>query len=556
MRKRVLSSILAIAMLLSLLPTTVFAAGNYKAMVDDEKVSGIGDALRQAENGSTITLLGNVFWKDEALKVFEKAKNSNSLTINLNGHKLTVDRNIVVEGGALTITDSAEGGSINSTAKQMFNLRAGGSLTINGGTFVGGSETKTFVGGSAKANTTITGGTFFKDVSPYVEEDAAPYVVSANSVYTYYSDWDSAYDACVAVGDGAKIASTGKLNETEVTVTLAYNYEGADTVTYTTTEGTSIELPSPERAGYTFSGWSHGNQTYQAGTPIPLNGRGDKTFTAVWTGTGCTVSYASYNSDGNTETVNLPLGTTCVLNDAGDQTSYIVSGQQAQLLDPTKAGNVFLGWTYWNNKGVPTFTAKWALEQNLGSVAYNKLSSFAKQTLPDSEAQDASIVAQNSEYFEIQREGNNTFTVKPKDELSVGTYEETIRLVYQGDNSLFKAYHVTLTVTESANVTVSYTGADNQADQAAVPDGTTITIDPNGGTYNDGDKYTNLQDRFTVAVTENIWLADPTKVGAAFAGWTYNDEANTFTAKWTANQYTVTFQYNNGTQDNKTQQVA
>lgn len=63
MRKRVLSSILAIAMLLSLLPTTVFAAGNYKAMVDDEKVSGIGDALRQAENGSTITLLGTSLWK-------------------------------------------------------------------------------------------------------------------------------------------------------------------------------------------------------------------------------------------------------------------------------------------------------------------------------------------------------------------------------------------------------------------------------------------------------------------------------------------------------------
>ena len=346
------------------------------------------------------------------------------------------------------------------------------------------------------------------------------------------------------------------MNETEVTVTLNYNYEGADTVTYTTTEGTSIELPSPERAGYTCSGWSHRNQTYQAGTPIPLNGGGEKTFTAVWTGTGCAVSYTSYNSDGNTATVNLPLGTICVLNDAGDQTSYIVSGQQAQLPNPTKAGNVFLGWTYWNDQGAPTFTAKWALEQDLGSVAYNKLSSFAKQTLPDSEAQDTSIVAQSSEYFEIQREGNNTFTVKPKDELSVGTYEEVIRLVYSSNSSLFKAYQVTLTVTESANVTVSYTGEDNHAARAAVPDGTTITIDPNGGTYNDSDKYTNQQDRFTVAVTENIRLADPTKVGAAFAGWTYNDEANTFTAKWTANQYTVTFQYNNGTQDNETQQVA
>lgn len=556
MRKRVLSSILAIAMLLSLLPTTVFAAGADKATVDGTPVQGIGDALRQAENGSTITLLGNVFWKGEALKVFEKATKSNSLTIDLNGHKLTVDRNIVVKDGALTIKDSIGDGSINSAADQMFNLKDGGSLTIIGGTFVGGSEQMTFVGGSAKGNTTITGGTFFKDVSPYVDEDVAPYVVSANSVYTYYSDWNPAYDACVAAGDGAKIASTGKLNETKVTVTLDDNYEGADTVTYTTTEGTSIELPSPERAGYTFSGWSHGNQLYQAGTPIPLNGGGEKTFTAVWTGTDCTVSYACYNSAGNTATVNLPLGTTCVLKDAGDQTQYTVSSQQDQLPNPTKAGNVFLGWTYWNDQGAPTFTAKWALEQDLGSVAYNKLSSFAKQTLPDSEAQDANIVAQNSEYFEIQREGNNTFTVKPKDELSVGTYEETIRLVYQGNNSLFKAYQVTLTVTESANVTVSYTGEDNHAAQAAVPAGTTITIDPNGGTYDDSGDYTNRQDRFTVAVTENIRLADPTKVGAAFAGWTYNDEENTFTAKWTANQYTVTFQYNNGTQDNETQQVA
>lgn len=451
MRKRVLSSILAIAMLLSLLPTTVFAAGTDKATVDGTPVQGIGVALQKAENGSTITLLGNVSWKGSALNVFEQAKNSDSLTIDLNGHKLTVDRNIVVQTGDLTITDSVGGGSINSTASQMFNLKSEGSLTINSGTFVGGSKTTTFVGGSAKANTTITGGTFFKDVSLYVNAEDAPYVVFADDAYTYYKDWDLAYDACVAAGDGAKIASTGTLTADEVTVILDYDYEGANDVTYTTTEGTSIELPSPERAGYTFSGWSHGNQTYQAGTPIPLNGRGDKTFTAVWTGTGCTVSYASYNNNGNTETVNLPLGTTCVLKDAGDQTQYTVSSQQAQLPNPTKAGNVFLGWTYWNDQGAPTFTAKWALEQDLGSVAYNKLSSFAKQTLPDSEAQDASIVAQNSEYFEIQREGNNTFTVKPKDELSVGTYEETIRLVYQGDNSLFKAYHVTLTVTESAN---------------------------------------------------------------------------------------------------------
>ena len=536
----------------------MFAAGSSVAKVNGQEYSSLTTALSQAPEGGTVKLLADVTWQKAANIFGSYATKIHNLTLDLNGNTLTVKRGITVKGSGntLKITDSADTGKIVSNGSCMFTVNKA-ALDLMAGTYDIGNGS--FTNYAANPDVDVYGGSFTKDVSGYLNQSALPYTVFANPLHSYYATWEEAYAAyrtAAQVDPNAKIASTGKLNETEVTVTLDYNYEGADTVTYTTTEGTFIELPSPERAGYTFSGWSHGNQTYQAGTPIPLNGGGAKTFTAVWTGTGCAVSYTSYNSDGNTATVNLPLGTICVLNDAGDQTRYTVSGQQDQLPNPTKAGNVFLGWTYWNDQGAPTFTAKWALEQDLGSVAYNKLSSFAKQTLPDSEAQDASIVAQNSRYFEIQREGNDTFTVKPKDELSVGTYEETIRLVYQGDNSLFKAYQVTLTVTESANVTVSYTGEDNHAAQAAVPAGTTITIDPNGGTYDDSGDYTNQQDRFTVAVTENIRLADPTKVGAAFAGWTYNEEENTFTAKWTANQYTVTFQYNNGTQDNQTQQVA
>ena len=464
MRKRVLSSILAIAMLLSLLPTTVFAAGSSVAKVNGQEYSSLTTALSQAPEGGTVKLLADVTWKKAADIFGSYAKTIDNLTLDLNGNTLIAKKGIIVKDGALTITDSTGGGSINSTANQMFKLEEEGSLTINGGTFVGVSEGTTFVGGSAKENTTITGGTFFKDVSLYVNAEDAPYVVFADDAYTYYKDWDLAYDACVAAGDGAKIASTGKLNETEVTVTLDYNYEGADTVTYTTTEGTSIELPSPEREGYTFSGWSHGNQLYQAGTQISLNGGGEKTFAAVWTANQYTVTF-----NGNGGTV------------AGKDTYQV--------------------------------TKNYGVEAN----------AFA----------DGQVLRNGAEFLGWARTEDGKVVYAPADKI-LWDFTDNTTVLYA--------------IWDVDQLTVSYSdnGGEDRDATATVDYGTTITIDPNGGEYDDNGSYKDQTDAFTYTVEANIPLANPTRDGYTFTGWAYNADNHRFAARWGEIQYTVTLDANGG----------
>ena len=464
MRKRVLSSILSIAMLLSLLPTTVFAAGSSVAKVNGQEYSSLTTALSQAPEGGTVKLLADVTWKKAADIFGSYAKTIDNLTLDLNGNTLIAKKGIIVKDGALTITDSTGGGSINSTANQMFNLEEKGSLTINGGTFVGVSEGTTFVGGSAKENTTITGGTFFKDVSLYVNAEDAPYVVFADDAYTYYKDWDLAYDACVAAGDGAKIASTGKLNETEVTVTLDYNYEGADTVTYTTTEGTSIELPSPEREGYTFSGWSHGNQLYQAGTQISLNGGGEKTFAAVWTANQYTVTF-----NGNGGTV------------AGKDTYQV--------------------------------TKNYGVEAN----------AFA----------DGQVLRNGAEFLGWARTEDGKVVYAPADKI-LWDFTDNTTVLYA--------------IWDVDQLTVSYSdnGGEDRDATATVDYGTTITIDPNGGEYDDNGSYKDRTDAFAYTVEADIPLANPTWDGYTFTGWEYNAENHRFAARWEEIQYTVTLDANGG----------
>ena len=90
MRKRVLSSILAIAMLLSLLPTTVFAAQTSAATVDEISYQSLGSAFDAASNGSTITLSANVT-QSEAITV------NQNVTLDLYGHTLTMSKAFKVQ---------------------------------------------------------------------------------------------------------------------------------------------------------------------------------------------------------------------------------------------------------------------------------------------------------------------------------------------------------------------------------------------------------------------------------------------------------------------------
>lgn len=81
--------------------------------------------------------------------------------------------------------------------------------------------------------------------------------------------------------------STKTVTETEFTVKLDPNYEGAELTTTTTRGGELFDLPTLERQGYTFGGWWFSNDNdgdklstaYTAGTKLT----GDVTLYALWT---------------------------------------------------------------------------------------------------------------------------------------------------------------------------------------------------------------------------------------------------------------------------------
>ena len=119
-----------------------------------------------------------------------------------------------------------------------------------------------------------------------------------------------------------------------------------------TVESPAITLGAPTRAGYTFTGWT------PAGG-IPAGSTGPRTFTATWS---APVEYP----------ITYVLGGG--VNAAGNPATYNVTSGLITLLDPTRTGYDFLGWTPTDtipaaSTGARTFTATWS-QPHVHSVTY------------------------------------------------------------------------------------------------------------------------------------------------------------------------------------------
>lgn len=143
-----------------------------------------------------------------------------------------------------------------------------------------------------------------------------------------------------------------------------------------TVESTSFTLPTPTRTGYTFAGWTGSNgATAQTSVTIPKGTTGDLTYTANWTPTSYSITY------------NLNSGSI-----TGHRTSYTIETDTFTLVEPTRTGYTFTGWTGSNgttaqksvtvSKGTTgnlTYTANWTAntytityDNNGGSGCTNK----------------------------------------------------------------------------------------------------------------------------------------------------------------------------------------
>ena len=168
MKRKLLSKLLAIAMVLTLLPAGVFAtdatAANdvgpdptptveYVAQIGENKYTTLADALSEwAANGGTLKLLQN-----GALTA--KVTLQKECTLDLNGKTLStnVSQALYVNGGTLTIVDSSEdnSGVYESTNSGQIYIYSG-SVTLNNGTVKGAGGTANGVVNVRRFNSSFT----------------------------------------------------------------------------------------------------------------------------------------------------------------------------------------------------------------------------------------------------------------------------------------------------------------------------------------------------------------------------------------------------------------
>lgn len=165
MRKRLLATLLAVLMVFSLLPATALAdtgaSSEYTATIGGQGYANLPAAMNNAESGDVIVLHKDISWPSNPWTVFS-GSTGKAVTLDLNGHTMSMGKTIVVSGSgnALTIIDSVGGGSIE-VSQRAFNVK-GATLTIEGGSF-------TYTTGLASTSNggvvNVNGGTFNMIVS-------------------------------------------------------------------------------------------------------------------------------------------------------------------------------------------------------------------------------------------------------------------------------------------------------------------------------------------------------------------------------------------------------
>ena len=317
------------------------------------------------------------------------------------------------------------------------------------------------------------------------------------------------------------------------------------TVTYDSTYGT---LPTPTRAGYTFSGWYNGATKIESTTKVTATSA--HTITAQWTINGYTLTidpnggYRASDSSAEIITVTKEFGSSETISERKrngyELTGYTVknttSGSTTDLggatfsfSTSTKEG------TFVQGSVAITLTAQWkaieytiTINENGGSSADD-----LKYTISTSQ--------QTKALPSIRKTG---YTL---------SWQITTNSI--GQASSVSGNTLTLPAGAHGNITVKANWTAN---------GYIVTANANGGTIPATDGWTVASGSATATKTvtydsEYGTLPTPTRTGYTFKGW-YNGDAkitsttkvtatsdHTITANWEENSYTLTANANGGT---------
>ena len=380
---------------------------------------------------------------------------------------------------------------------------------------------------------------------------------------------------------------------TPVTYSITYGLgggelaEGASNPDSYTIEDDDITLKNPVRRGYTFLGWS-GTGISDGTTKVTIEkgSTGDRNYTAQWQEE---VYPIRYDLKGGSVATDNP-------------TEYTINTETFTLVNPTKLGSTFAGWTGTDisdanatvtiakgSIGERSYTATWL--ENAYSIIYD----LAGGALPEGKSNPA---AYNEESEDIplvnpEREG---YTFIGWTGTGLGDEPKMDVTITKGSsgNLGFTAHW---TVKQYQTTFVLGNGQTEIVQSQTYGSPLTVPADPTRTGYNflGWDKpipakmpaedlvFTAKWELVTYTITCNlaggsvetpnpteytfesgaITLTNPTREGYTFAGWKGDvpdgtmavtiDKGNTgdrtYTATWTVKQYTITFKLENGEDD-------
>ena len=330
----------------------------------------------------------------------------------------------------------------------------------------------------------------------------------------------------VTIAQGSTGNRSYTANWTPVDYTISYTLNNGTLPSgYPTTYNieSAVTLVNPTRSHYTFAGWTwSGQSTPQLSVTIPAGSTGNKSYTANWTPTPYTITYNLNNG-------TLPSGTS-------NPDSYTIESANFTLVNPTRTGYTFAGWT-WSGQSTPqttvtisrgstgnrTYTANWT------PVTYTITYDLDYGTLPSGIVNPTSYTIESA-LIGLNNPTRNCYTFAGWTGTGHSTPTKTVTIPRgsTGDRS-YTAHWTPVTY----NISYSLDGG-------TLPSGHPTSY--------------NIE-------SASFTLANPTRDYYAFAGWTWSGQTTpqttvniphgstgdkSYTANWRPAVYSIRFDANGG----------
>lgn len=348
--------------------------------------------------------------------------------------------------------------------------------------------------------------------------------------------------------NGATVKMTAIWNAITYYISFDANGGSGTMSRLTATYGKAITLTANAftRSGYGFSGWllSQANTTVDFANGASVSNLASEQGKVV-------ILYACWGTSSYTITYNVNGG--AIASASGDYTPQGSYTYETQIILPemySASGN-FSGWEISSSTDVGSWKAGFTYGSGvLGAGNYGNVTLVAQYGVTKYNV----LIKPNGGYRVI--DGANNYNDWVQDGLNGTTFTiETItRTGYTLNGFIINGSGAVTKSGSTFTFTFSTANATLTADWVANNFG--LTINPNGGLYNNSTSNTSI----TKTIGTVVVLDTPTKVGYTFSGWTlsgggtlvdnqytFGSSAGVVTAKWTANQFTFIYNGNGAT---------